>query len=186
MVCWSSTQPHRENKASLDYVGKESHFVTTIQNEVKQWFNSIFNIFWKNKNIMCRLFITTFQPLELAFFNSINKLLTIFEFWIILYFFLLTIFFLCCTIPNDLKILKHVADLPWIRNQKGNRHFRHSFILMWLSEVQLPGFSQGLKKDFCHFKCSIYMVKNSEKFSASLKSNILQDPTVTLEKISGQ
>jgi len=34
----------------------------------------------KIKNIRCRLFITTLQPLGLAFFNSINKLLTIWYF----------------------------------------------------------------------------------------------------------
>jgi len=54
----------------------------------------------------------------------------------------------CCTIPNDLKIFKHVANLTWRMNPKSYHHFGHFFIQMWPCEVQLPIFSQGQKKGF--------------------------------------
>jgi len=103
----------------------------------------------------------------------------------LIHFLLLSIYYffpICCTIPNDLKIFKHVANLPWRINPKSNHHFGHFFIQMWPSEVQMSGFLLGLKKNFCHFKrlyLTIYMVENSEFFSTYLKFRKLQDPTVT-------
>jgi len=95
-----------------------------------------------------------------------------------LYFF----FPICCTIPNDLKNFKHVANLTWKMKSKSYHHFRHFFIQMWPSEVQLPSFSQGQKMDFCQFRHlypTIYMVEISEIFSTSFQTSLLQDPIVT-------
>jgi len=64
--------------------------------------------FEKNKNIGCRLFTTTLQPLGLSFFNSMTKFLTILYFESLSTSFYLLFFPMCCTIPNDLKIFKHV------------------------------------------------------------------------------
>jgi len=51
--------------------------------------------------------------------------------------------------------------------------------------VQLPGFLQGQKMEFCHFKryyLAIYMAKISENFSTSSQTSVPQDHMVTCVK----
>jgi len=45
------------------------------------------------------------------------------------------------------------SELALKNESKEYHHFGHFFILMWSCEVQLPGFLQGQKMEFCHFKC---------------------------------
>ncbi len=92
-----------------------------------------------------------------------------------------------CTIPNDLKIFKHVFNLSRKRNPKKNHHFAHFFIEKWASEVYLPCFSHGPKNDFIEFEClylTFHIVEISEVFTTCSQISILQDPMVTCAKKS--
>jgi len=73
-------------------------------------------------------------------------------YYFFLYIFVLTIFSIYNTIPNDLKIFKHVANLPWRMNPKNHYHFGHFFIQMWPCEVQLLV--------FCRAKIRIFVTSN--------------------------
>jgi len=64
-------------------------------------------------------------------------------------------FSICCTIPNDLKIFKHLANLPRRINLKSYHHFEHFFIQMSASKVQLPKFLQGQKRIFVNSNTNI-------------------------------
>ena len=55
---------------------------------------------------------------------------------------------ICCTIPNNLKFFKHIANLTWKVNPKSCNHFGHFFMQIWTSELQLPGFSRAKKRIF--------------------------------------
>jgi len=108
----------------------------------KLWILSFtqFSIFFEKKIIGCRWFNTTLQSLELAFFNITTKFLKKLYFKS---FSLLSIYYyfsICCTIPNDLEIFKHVANLPWRMNPKKYHHYGHFYIQMWSCEVHLPDF----------------------------------------------
>jgi len=63
--------------------------------------------------------------------------------------------FICWTTPNDLKIFKHIDNLPCRMNPKSYNHFGHFFIQMWPSKVQLTSFSHGQKKDFVNSNANI-------------------------------
>jgi len=102
-------------------------FSTQINFEVF-YFTQFSNFLKKIKIIGFRLFITTLQLLELAFFNSIIKFLKILYFEPFSISFYLQFFPICCTIPNDLNFFKYVANLPWRMNPKKHHHFGHFFI----------------------------------------------------------
>jgi len=136
----------------------------------------------KNKIIECRLIITKLQPLGLAFFNSITKFLTILYSESSSTTFYLLFFPLYCTIPNDLKYFKHLANLLWRMNPKKHHHLEHFIMQMWACKVQLLDFLQGPKEHFCKFKSSYLAIQIVEiflKFSTYSQLSILQDPMVT-------
>jgi len=97
---------------------------------------------------------------------------------------------ICCTISNDLKFFKHVANLSRKKNPKKHHHFEHSFLFIekWDYELQLLGFSQGQKNDSSEFEClyfAIHVVRISEIFTKCFQVSIsLQYPTITYLKKS--
>jgi len=60
-----------------------------------------------------------------------------------------------CTIPNDVKFLKHVANLPWRMNPKKHHLHKYFFIQMWPCEVLLPCFLKGQKMIFANSNANI-------------------------------
>jgi len=71
--------------------------------------------------------------------------------------FLSTYYFfpICCTIPNDLKFFKHVANLTWNVNPKKHQQHGHFFIQIWAYKVQLPDFLQGQKRILANSNANI-------------------------------
>ncbi len=118
----------------------------------------------------------TFQPLGLSFFNSITKLLTNLHFESFSTSFYLLFF--CYMLYNSKwsKNFQVCSQLALKNESKKHHHFGHSFIQMWVCEVQLPSFLQSQKNDFSKFVClylAINMVKISEIFSTSSQTNFL-------------
>jgi len=60
-----------------------------------------------------------------------------------------------CTIPNDLKFFKHVANLPWRMNPKKHHHLRHFFMQMWPCEVNCLFFGKVKKMIFVNSNINI-------------------------------
>jgi len=123
--------------------------------------NSIFNIFGKNHRMLN--FYYNITTIGVGIFQFHNKILNNLEFRIIItelfstyYFFLV-----CCTIPNLLKIFKHVTSLPWRTNPKKHHHHGHFCIQMWSYEVQLLDFLQGQKTIFVNSNTNILHSCNS-------------------------
>jgi len=88
----------------------------------------------KNKNNGYILFITTLQPLRLAFFNSITKIL---NFCILNHFLLLSTYYffpICCTIPNDLNFFLACSHLA-LKNESKEAPpfwtFFHTNVSLW-------------------------------------------------------
>jgi len=91
----------------------------------------------------------------------------------------------CCTIPNDLKFFKHVANFTWEMNPKNHQQHGHFFIQIWACKVELLNFCKAKKKDLYQFKCyylAIHAMEISEIFSTSFQTSLLQDPMVTYIK----
>jgi len=120
-----------------------------------------FQYFLKKHIIGCRLFITKLQPLELVFFNSITKFQTILYFESFSTSFYLLLFLLCCTIPNDVKFFRHVANLSRKKNPKKHHHFENEFECLYLA---------------------IYVVRFFANFITCSQVSILQDLVVTCVK----
>jgi len=96
----------------------------------------------KNKNIGCRLFITTLQPLRLAFFNSITQFLTI---SILNHSLLLSIyyFFPILMLYNSKwsKIFQACGQIA-LKNESKKRQ-QHGHFSYKCELVKLPNFLQG-------------------------------------------
>jgi len=91
--------------------------------------------------------------IELKTIQQFNNLV----FWIILYFFLLTIFFpIFCTNPNDLKFVKHVANFPWRMKLKEHHQHRPFFSHKYdLVKCSCPTFCRAKKKIFANSNSNI-------------------------------
>jgi len=85
---------------------------------------------------------------------------------------------ICCTISNDLKLFKHIANLPWRMNPKKHHQCGHFFIQMWPCKVQLLVFSKA-KNTFRSIQTVISCNLYSEIFWNFTQTSILWDPTIT-------
>jgi len=117
--------------------------------------------FWKNWIVGFRVFIRMLQPLGLAFSHiEIQNYpqFSIFESFSTS-FYLPYFFPIYCTIPNDLKIFKHVANLLWRMNPKKHHQYGHFLMQMWPCKVQLPCFSQSQKGRFLSIQMLINILQ---------------------------
>jgi len=121
------------------------------------------------------IFLEKNKIIGLTLFNIRTKFLTILYFESFSIFFYLLFFPICCTIPNDLKIFKHVANLPWRMNPKKKHQYVHFFYKCdvvkcnWLGYMCLKMF-HFLKFGTCarNDNFGAFLVKHSKK---SLKNN---------------
>jgi len=85
-------------------------------------------------------------------------------------------FSVCCTILNDLKFFKHVANLPWRINPKKKQPtltFFHTNVTLWSTTTLLfVGPKKWFLLRFCQFKLYLatYMVKFMNFFFTSSQS----------------
>jgi len=87
-----------------------------------------------------------------------------------------------CTIPNDLKFFKHVANLLWRLNPKKHHHFGHFFIQVDLVKYNCHVFCKAKKRIFANSNTYVlqrYTVEISKFFSTSSQTSVLQDHVVT-------